>query len=70
MMKTYMVIAIIIGIGLAIGLPFLAIKWDGHLHDPANCIRIQKIDDEYYAINSCTGKLEEVKYLKNQYDLN
>ncbi len=50
-----------LGFGLLFGLPLLATHWDGHLTDRRGCVQLQEMKGKVYKVDTCTGKVEEVK---------
>lgn len=50
-----------IGISLFVFANSVALKWDGHLFDRKDCVKIQKIDNFIYKVDTCSGKTELLK---------
>ena len=51
----------LIGFGfmvLAIG---IGSKWDGHMYDRKDCVKIQKVDNLIYKVDTCSGETELLK---------
>lgn len=46
---------------LGMGLMFMGAKWDGHFHDQKGCYQLQEIKGAVYKVDSCFGKVEQVK---------
>lgn len=46
---------------LGMGLMFIGFRWDGHLHDQKGCFQLQEIKGVVYKVDTCSGKVEEVK---------
>lgn len=65
-----LVTILFIGIALAIGLQIFGGKWDGRVYDPKGCIKIEQIGDYNYAVNDCTGVIEEISGTQSRYVLN
>jgi len=46
---------------LGVGLMFIGIRWDGHLHDQKGCFQLQEIKGVVFKVDTCSGKVEELK---------
>ncbi len=46
---------------LGMGLMFIGIRWDGHLHDQKGCFQLQEIKGVVYKVDTCSGKVEQIK---------
>lgn len=46
---------------LGVALMLTGTKWDGHLHDQKGCYQLQEIKGVVYKVDTCSGKVEEIK---------
>lgn len=53
--------AAMVAMFLAVPLILFASKWDGHLHEQKQCYELREIEKKLFKLNTCTGKMEEVK---------
>lgn len=44
--------------GLIMLVTCIGVKWDGHLYDRRDCVKLQEISGAVYKIDTCTGKTE------------
>ena len=46
---------------LGMGLMLMGAKWDGHFHDQKGCYQLQELKGTVYKVDTCSGKVEELK---------
>lgn len=44
---------------------YIGIKWDGHLYDRKDCVKIQETTTAIYKIDTCSGETEELERKKS-----
>jgi hypothetical protein len=52
----------LIGFGLCSFLVTASNKWDGHLYDRKDCVKLQKIASVIYKVDSCNGRVELLEH--------
>jgi len=51
----------LIGFGLMMLAASVGTKWDGHIYDRKNCVKIQKVDNLIYKVDTCSGQTKLLK---------